>query len=618
MPKTLFVRFTVFGLLALLLAGLLPVVAQTDVTQVNLANLRVVNALVGIGPVDVYLDGERIAYALAPEAATAYFSIPAGRHILAVRLPEAEPLSVPVADLLVDLSPNQSETAVVYQKQFATEGFVPTLQQAGAIFILDDDRSLTPLGKTRMTAVHLAVGTPGRLSVAYPSRESLLHEVALEKPFGTIDIAARVYSLAVVAADSPDLAVLSRLGDYSFYANTLYTIIIVPDVRPVVSSGGQPQIGPVSATPRAFVVSAPIEPPPGGIRLRVVHAAHNTAVLDVYVDGRLVAERVNYSRATEYLGLQDYSHVVSLRLSGEGGAEAPPLAEWQFEITPENRQQANWTLMLVNAGQEDTSAALPVTQPGPTGEAEQATIISAVNGDLFMVLLPDNIAQTRRGYARVRLINAVNDIQPLRLLAQNVPPLPAPPGVTPSPTPEPPANATPIPPQQLVEDVVFAAEANESEVPVGLYSELEFIPAGTTNALALLENVQLVGGMVYTFVAMGSPIGNPPISVVTFEDFGVGLPLDRLYLGLITAESANIRTGPSTASGILRQLSINTEVEVLGRNLNGEWIRIRFTDPDTGNVREGWISATANILSVTRLGVPVNVLALPRYVVPEN
>ncbi len=615
MRKTLLVRFIAFGLLALLLAGLLPVVAQPGVAEINLANLRVVNALVGIGPVDVYLDGERIAYALAPEATTPYFSIPAGRHILAARLPQADPLSVPVADLLVNLAPNQSQTAVVYQKQFATPDFTPTFQQVGAIFILDDDRSLMQLGKTRMTAVHLAVGTPGRLSVAYPSRESLLHEVALEKPYGTIDVGAGVYSLAVVDAESPNLAVLSRLGDYSFYANTLYTIIVVPDARPAVSGGGQPQIGPVSPTPRAFVVSAPIETPPDGIRLRVVHAAHNTAVLDVYLDGRLVAERVNYSRATEYLGLQDYSHVVTLRQSGDGGPETPPLAEWQFEITPENRQQTNWTLMLVNAGRENTSAALPVTQPGQTGVT---SIVSTTNGSLFMVLLPDNIAQTRRGYARVRLVNAVNDIQPLRLLAQNVPPPPTLPRVTPSPTPAPPANATPLPPQQLVEDVVFAAEANESEVPAGVYAKLEFIPAGTTNTLAALENVQLVSGMVYTFVAMGSPIGNPPISVVTFEDYGVGLPLDRLYLGLITTENANIRTGPSTESGILRQLPRDTEVEVLGRSLNGEWIRIRFTDPDTGSTREGWISATANIISVTRLGVPVNVLALPRYVVPEN
>lgn len=601
------------ALAAALLVWALPTGAQSNVPQINLASVRVVNALVGLGPMDVYVDGARVAYRLTPETATPYLTVPAGKHSLAVRPPEADPLSAPVADILVDLAPNQSETAIVYQQQFASGDFAPDYAQVGAFFVLDDDRSATELGNMRLTAVHLAPGSPEVLSLAYPSRESLLHEIALEQPYGAVDMAAHIYTLTLVDATSPDLTVLARLGDFSLYANMLYTAIIVPDMQPAIGSSNQPLVQPVVPTPRGFLISAPLDPPPDGVRLRLIHAAPNTAVLDIYIDNRLVAERVNYSRATDYLGLKDYSHVITLRAVG-ASLDDPPLAQAEFNITAENRQQTHWSLVLLNADGADTSAALPVTEPGSN---EPQTIINTPGGSLFMVLLPDNIAQTRRGYARVRLINAVNNIPPLRLLSPTVPPAPLPSGLQPTPTPVPTTGTlTPTPPQQLVEDVVFGAEANEAEVPAGLYTALDFIPGGTTNTLASLTDMQLVNGMVYTFVAMGSAIGNPPISVVWFTDYGTGLPLDRLYLGTVTTANANIRSTPSTAGGIIRQLPRETEVEVLGRNLNGEWIRIRFTDPDTGSKREGWISATANILQITRLGVPVNVLALPRYVTP--
>ncbi|MBI5670558.1 MAG: DUF4397 domain-containing protein [Chloroflexi bacterium] len=594
----------------LLLALVLPALAQPT-PPINLAHLRVVNALVGLGPVDVYLDGARVAFALEPEAATPYFAVPAGRHSLSVRPPDSDPLSAPVADVLVDLAPNQSETAIAYQKQFATEGFTPQYEQTGAFYVMDDDRSPLELGKARLTAVHLAVGSPPVISIAYPSRESLLHQVALEQPYGTVDIAAHLYSLALVDAVSPDLTVLARLGDFSVYASTLYTIVVVPDMQPVISqTTGQPAVQAAVPQPRAFIISAPVDPPPDGLRLRLVHAAPNTAVLDLYIDGRLVAERMNYSRVTEYLGLKSYSHVITLRRVG-AGPQSTPLGQAEFTITEDNRRQTNWTLLLLNAAGGDTSAALELE--GSTETARQ-TIVNTPGGSLFMVLLPDNIAQTQPGYARVRLINAVNDIPPLRLIAPVVP-TPAP--LTPVPTLRPNVpTATPRPPQQLVDDAIFGADASEAEVPAGLYPTLNFIPAGLNTNLSTLRNVQLVNGMVYTFVVMGSPIGNPPVSVAELSDYGSGVPLSRLYLGRVIAETARVRNNPSAQASVIAQLPQTTEVEVLGRDLNGEWIRVRYVDANTGARGEGWISGTANILAITRLGVPVSPLALPRYVAP--
>jgi hypothetical protein len=567
--------------------------------QTNTAEVRVINALAGIGPVDVYLDARRVAVALPTETASIYFTVREGRHSVAVRLPDANPLSAPVADVIVDLAANNSQSVVVYQKQFATSSYTPPVEQSGAALVLQDNRTPTQLGKTRLTAVHVAMTSPDRISVAYPSRASLMHEIGLEQPYGTIDVDAQEYNLVLVDAESSDLPILSRT-QLSFYGSTLYTLIIVPDIGP------SQQIGAGSSTPRMFTVSAPVDPPQNGIRLRVVHAAHNTQVVDVYIDERLVAQRVNYSRFTEYLGLADYSHRIALRRYGDS-PDAEPLALAEFTITEENQSQLNWTLLLLNAT-EGNSAALSLIRPQGVGDSP---IINTSGGEMIMVLVPDNISQTRLNFARVRLLHAVEGAAELRLLAPAFPPPPLPPGVTPTAMPQVAASPTPAPPVTLVEPVVFGSDANEQEVPAGFYLQLEVV-AGQSLEVETLSSEELISGLVYTFVVIGNPLGDPPIQVLRFADYGRGLPPSRLYLGLIDAPRApfaNIRRLPTVNTAVLTTLPNGTEVEVLGRNVTGEWVRIKFADAETGAAREGWVST--DLIDVTRLGVPYPVLSLP-------
>ncbi len=593
----------VLGLIAVLLVGMASF-AQDDV---NLAEVRVINALVGVGGVDVYIDGQRVALSLSAETASIYFTQPEGQHIIAVRLPNANPLSAPIADVLVDLAPNNSQSVIVYQKQFATEGYCPPVEQSGAMLVLDDNRTPVQLGKTRLTAAHLALGRPGRLSIAYPSRASLMHELQPEQAYGTIDVDAGEYSLVVVDAESPALDILDRVPE-SFYANTLYTLVVVPDIAPPVPQSGSCPLSALSASPHMFTISAPVDPPQEGIRLRVIHAAHGTAVVDIYIDERLVAQRVNYDRFTEYLGLADFSHRITLRAYGDP-PDAPPLAVVEFTITPENQSQLNWTLLLLNASENNSAALALIGSQNESGE--QAQIINTEGDQMIMVLVPDNISQTRLGFARVRLLHAVDGAAELSLIAPAFPPPTLPPNVTPTVTPQPPLNATPMPPVTLVEPVIFGSEANEQEVPVGLYDELRVV-AGQSLEVETLPSEELVSGLVYTFVVIGNPLGNPPIQVLQFADYGRGLPPTRLYLGTISitaGPAVNVRRLPTTNASVVARLPNQTEVEVLGRNVTGEWIRIRFNDPDTGEQMEGWVSES--LIRVTRLGVPINILTLP-------
>lgn len=575
---------------------------------VNTGSLRIANALPGIGSVDVYLDNERVSYGLAAESATTYFEVAAGRHSLAVRPIESDPLSAPIADILIDLAPNGSQTAVVYQKQFAAgEAAAPPVNQSGDIFIINDDRSPIQLGKTRLTAVHLAVGTPQRLSIGYPSGEALMYQIGLEQPFGTIDIEAGAYSTAILDADSPTPVVLERLGEVSLYANTLYTVIVVPDVQP---SGDPKTVGTLSAQTKSFVLSTPLEAPEEGLQLRIVHAAHSFAVIDVYIDEKKVASRVNYGRYTEYLGLADYSHLITIRRFGTPLSD-PPLGRATLTLTPDNARQRTWTLLLVNTDGQNTAQTNPVTPEDPN----PPTIINTENGSVMVKLLPDNISETQNGFARVRVINAANGVPPLSLFTPAFP-LPEPAfGLTVETNPQPTPTPAPLPGVSMALSATFGQEASEGEVPAGLYDRLNFIPTGAINPLVSLSNQQMVAGIVYTFVVMGSPSGNPEITPVMFEDFGTGLSVRRAYTGIILIDpSANIRERPSAGAGLITQLPKDTEVEVLGRNAAADWLRIRFISPRTGSIQEGWISAANNLIRVERAGTAVRPTDLPEYV----
>ncbi len=571
---------------------------------INLGDLRIVNGYTSLGGVDVYIDGVQMAYALPPERATTFFAVPVGRHSVAVRLAGADALSAPLADVLVDVSANQSYTAISYQQQFAGGERTPPLAQSGAFLILNDDRSPIDVGRTRLTAAHLFPGVTGPLSITYPDRSSLLHEISPEQPYGTIDVGAGVYALAVVDAGSADLNRLYLGGQYAFNSSTLYTLVIVPDAAAAPAAAPALNAPPLAPAPRLFIVSAPIDPPAEGIRLRLIHAAHNTAVFDLFIDERLALPRMTYSDATEYLGIPGYSHTITLRRRDAAPNEMP-FATARLDITPENLEQQHWTILLLNANQ-GTVTTMPLAGENQARDAGRAGgIVNTPGGPLVLALLPDNIAQTPRGEARVRLYHAIDGALDISLFTPALPPILLP-GVTPTPPPTP---VAPPPPVRLLEPVIYGAEANDANVRAGLYTELNFVAGGSTEVYRL-NNKPLIPGVVYTFVLIGQPGGEPPVQALQLEDFGRGIPQDRLYLGeIISSTDVNVRDAPVNSANVRARLPNNTVVEVLGRNFDGTWVYIGYQDPASGAARSGWLFA--QLVSVTRLGDPLNVLSLP-------
>lgn len=633
MPKFLRILLLIIILLAAIMAFIFPLMTTAQSSEINLAELRVVNGLVGLGSVDVYLDNRLVLSNLQPEQATVYFAVPAGQHNVAVRSVGEDPFSSPYADVMVNLAPNQSQTLIAYQKAFAlysddTPIYLPPPEQIAAFMVVNDNRSPIALGNTRLTGVHLAIGAPEVINIAYPSRASLLHQVQLEQPYGTVDLPANNYTLTVVDASTPDLDLIERVGDVTFYANTLYTLVVVPDLTAQITAPAESEIeNPLldleiptqTSAVRLFVISAPINPPATGTRVRIFHAAHDTAVVDVYIDERLVAPRLNYGRYTDYLGMENYSHTISLR-PRDAASDSPPFATARFAISPQETDQPTWTLILLNATSENV-AALDLINIGDNelaAEGQSPSIINTSGGSMVLALLPDNITQVSRGFARLRLLHALDGAANLSISTPLLPLLqPSSGQLTLVPTPTLSPNDPVPPPVQLVPPTRFGMEASEEEVPAGVYESLDIL-AGSGSQIISIPQPRLVEGVVYTIVVIGSPSGDPPLSYVMLEDFGRGISSDRLYIGRISvnAPSVNVRQLASDQSSLISNLPNDYEVEVLGRDATGAWIRVRYLEPNTTLTREGWIAS--RLIVITRLGIPLSFLELPEYIPPPE
>lgn len=592
-------RLRFFWFLPLLLvAGLLPALAQ--VPAANVAELRLVNAMIGLGNLDLYLNGRLIQVELPPESASPYFTLPAGRHRVEARMAGSEPLTTPVASDIVDLAPNSAITTVIYQSQFDNVR-PPDFVGAGAIFSQAEDRSPIQLGHLRLSAIHLAAGAPERLSIGFPSRASVLYQVGYAQPYGTVDFTPGIYRLTVLDGTTPEQNILYRAGEVNLFAGSLYTVVVVPDVQPGERSPS------LTSQPRFFLISTPLDAPRQGVSLRIMHAAPNTDVVDVYVDERLVASRLSFGQHTDYIGLEPYSHVVALR-PYNAAPDSPALARLTMPINAENAAQKNWSLLLLNAVATNEALGQPLilANENPAVASDDpipSRRIATRGGPIILALTPDDISQTQGGFARVRLVHALANFPALTL---NSPVQPFTPGIATA-TPRP--NTPPPGPRELVPDTEFGFIAGEEEVPAGVYEQVNVQVAATGLAITGLGRQQLLEGQVYTYVIAASPNPNEPPRVFLIVDHGRGISARFNFAGQLARNQVNVREQATVNSVLLATLSNNAGVIVLGRDDSGEWIRVRFSNPTTGRIQEGWMSAS--LLIVTRQGARVNINTLP-------
>ncbi len=131
------------ALLALIVgAGLLAGGAGCDSQEEDPAQLRVINAAPGAGPIDFFIDFELFTRSLSFRNATTYLRWDPGLRRLEAR-------------------PAGSQTALATQEVLIAEDQARTIIVAGStnaetLLLIEDDRSTPPGSQTRLRAVHAA------------------------------------------------------------------------------------------------------------------------------------------------------------------------------------------------------------------------------------------------------------------------------------------------------------------------------------------------------------------------------------------------------------------------------------------------------------------------------
>jgi hypothetical protein len=514
MKKSVKVALSLLFLLSAFIASILMVVPGSAQAE-SVGSIRIVNALPGIGPVDVYLNDSRVAYGLLPEDSTSYFCIAPGQYSLAIRPQDADPLSAPVTDMLVDVSGGVSKTAIAWQRQFAAAGYQPMLEQSGSIFIMEDDRSALRPGFTRVRAAHLAPGAPEYLTIGSP-RAALIYQLGREQLAGSVDVNAAQYQLALLDGNGNGEDILERLPDTVFNANMLQTLVIVPDVIPPEVVNNRRVLPAITDQLRLFTVSAPVQTAPrSGINLRFVNAASGSPLADVYMDGALIAPRIPYAGSTTYQAIDGFSHTLTIRRAGSG-PEGTILAEGTYSIAPAQQNLTHWTLTLLNGTPANEAAAAAGQIPElPT------TVLSSPGSPILVSMIPDNVTATHPTEARLRLVNAVDGLLPISLQMLNNAQLDPIPG-QPDPTARPGVPTATPGFERLINLAPFAGYAGETTQRVGQYSQLNFVLNTNGSTVFQLNNQRLINGMVYTYMLVGAASNNPPIRLIQLQNYGCG------------------------------------------------------------------------------------------------
>jgi uncharacterized protein YraI len=266
-----------FLLIALVLAlAVVPALAQGDEALV-----RFVHAIPGASAIDVYTDGQLTLANLAFGSASSYIQAEAGSHHLVVTQ-NGTPNALWEQD--IELGGGTATTLV------ASSAAVAQFQS------FQDDLNPLPLGKTRFTAIH-AISSEESVDVVLADGRPVIPGLEYNQPYGTLDLPALSYELAVVPAGGALGDALIPAQDFNLNSGTSYLAIV---------DG-------TTDAPEVLLLSAPTSPEVGGGYVRIAHTVPGAAAVDVYLNNTLVAPALAFGTATDYIALPAGSYTLAAR-----------------------------------------------------------------------------------------------------------------------------------------------------------------------------------------------------------------------------------------------------------------------------------------------------------------
>lgn len=403
------------------------------------ACINVVHASPDAPNVDIYLDGQLALSNLAFGWYGGWVAVPAGDHQVQVAATGSAP-DTAVIDTTVTV-----EAGAAYH--IAATGFLAEITPQ----IYRADLGPIDEGNARVRVVHTVPDAPA-VDVAVTGGDVLVPGLTfpeaseyLEVPAGSYDLEVRLAGTTDVALPLPGVA-LDASTVYEVFAigtaaNGALAALVIPS--PIV--GGVADSAPTGCT-AALGIGAD-----GDACVNVVHASPDAPAVDVYVDGQLAIE--------------------SLEFGAFSGWVPVPAGDHHVQVTA--------------VGQPVDSAVIDATLTLESGAAYQV----AATGNLTSIapqVYPVDLTAVEQGNARVRVIHTSPDAPAVDVAVSGG--------------------------DVLIAGLEFPNASDMLEVPAGTY-DLEVRAAGSTDVALALPGVVLEAGMSYDVFAIGQ-LGDGSLTVL--------------------------------------------------------------------------------------------------------
>ncbi|MCC6801331.1 MAG: DUF4397 domain-containing protein [Anaerolineae bacterium] len=267
-----------------LIALALMLIAIPAMAQSGGAMLRFVHAIPGASAVDIYTDGQLTVANLSYGSASPYIDVPAGGHHIAVTQTGSDS---PLWEQDINTGAGSALTLIA-----ASAG-------EGAFQVYMDDLNALPVGKARFTAIH-AVENGSGVDFILADGRPVIPGLQYNQPYGTLDLPATAYELAVVPAGMAVSDALVAAQPYKLNSGTSYVAI-------VYGTGDDVQ---------TMLLSAPTQPELEGGSVRFAHVVPGAPEVDIYLNNVLTAPSLGFGEATGYIALPTGSYEVAARLPG--------------------------------------------------------------------------------------------------------------------------------------------------------------------------------------------------------------------------------------------------------------------------------------------------------------
>lgn len=292
-------------------------------TQEDSATLRVAHFSVDAGAVDVYfngtldLDGQLDTPLTAVEfgAVSQWITVAPGTYTV-----DIVPAGSPLEDAVLSADLNVESGDIFYTA--AVIGFAQRPDISPLTFqVIQEDYSQINIAEARVTFFH-AIPTLAPISVtvgdvtlveglAYPTGT----DVTVDGVFSE-DVVAGTYDILITLTGDPD-TVLFDLAGTDLTANRNYFIA-------ATALEDDPELVLVSTNPDDLVAASSAEDPQaaGPANVRVAHFAGDAPAVDIFVNGEMVLQGVEYPALSDFLQLDAGSYTIDVAPTGEGQGAA--------------------------------------------------------------------------------------------------------------------------------------------------------------------------------------------------------------------------------------------------------------------------------------------------------